>query len=430
MLTTVFALSFYTVALVLVAGLAYRIWLYATTPAPLKNPTTPAPLTRGGVVVRMLGEVALFQSLFKANKWIWLFGWLFHVALAVVLLRHLRYFIAAVPTVVALVQPFGILAGFAMVAGLFALWGRRVIVPRIRYISGPSDHLMLFLLVAIGVSGLAMKFVARTDIDDLLLGMVDSAVANERPIGIFDSGFGGLTRRPIAHRPAPGRAPRVRRRHRSLSVRPEACRTSPVICRRDRRVPDHRGRLQACRRSLQHGSVGGPRRDLGALRRARRRRARAWHAGGAQATRNGRVGIIGTVGTIASGAYQRLAASTAPETEVVCAACPGFVEFVERGETASDRVQLVAVRLLAPLKEAREWTRCCSGALTIRFLRGRSRTSWAATWCSSRRPTRQLSTQLHSSSVRASGADKGPALATAGCRRATSTGSSRWGVAC
>ncbi|MGO9007493.1 MAG: respiratory nitrate reductase subunit gamma [Beijerinckiaceae bacterium] len=146
------------------AGLAYRIWLYATTPAPLKIPTTPAPLTRGGVVVRMLGEVALFQSLFKANKWIWLFGWLFHVALAVVLLRHLRYFIAAVPTVVALVQPFGILAGFAMVAGLFALWGRRVIVPRIRYISGPSDHLMLFLLVAIGVSGLAMKFVARTDI--------------------------------------------------------------------------------------------------------------------------------------------------------------------------------------------------------------------------------------------------------------------------
>jgi glutamate racemase len=70
------------------------------------------------------------------------------------------------------------------------------------------------------------------------------------------------------------------------------------------------------------------------------------------ATRNGRVGVIGTVGTIGSGAYQREIAAVDPAEPVVltCAACPGFVEFVERGETASEQVHVLAERLLAPVR--------------------------------------------------------------------------------
>lgn len=69
-------------------------------------------------------------------------------------------------------------------------------------------------------------------------------------------------------------------------------------------------------------------------------------------TRNGRVGVIGTVGTIGSGAYQREMDAVGPADEVVltCAACPGFVEFVERGETASEQVHVLAERLLAPVR--------------------------------------------------------------------------------
>lgn len=70
-------------------------------------------------------------------------------------------------------------------------------------------------------------------------------------------------------------------------------------------------------------------------------------------TQSGRIGVIGTVGAIASGAYQRTAARLAPGLELTCAACPGFVEFVERGETASDQVHVLAERLLAPLREAK-----------------------------------------------------------------------------
>jgi nitrate reductase gamma subunit len=163
-LTIVYAALFYAATAIFAVGVARKIAQYARAPAPLKIPTTPAPMTRGGVAWRMLREVALFESLFRANKWIWLFGWLFHVALALVLVRHLRYFVEPVWGIVALAQPFGVYAGFAMLAGLAGLWARRFLVERIRYISTPSDHLMLALLVALAASGLAMKYLSHTDI--------------------------------------------------------------------------------------------------------------------------------------------------------------------------------------------------------------------------------------------------------------------------
>jgi [DsrC]-trisulfide reductase subunit M len=174
-LTVLYALAFYAAAAVLVLGVAWKCWVYARTPQPLKIPIPPAPTTRGGVVLRMLLEVTLFRALFRSNKWIWLFGWMFHVALAAVLARHLRYFTEPVWYWVELAQPVGVYAGFAMLAGLAGLWARRVLVDRVRYISSPSDHLMLALLAAIAASGLAMKYVAHTDIVALkafFLGLV------------------------------------------------------------------------------------------------------------------------------------------------------------------------------------------------------------------------------------------------------------------
>lgn len=182
MLTVAYAALFYVATAVLIGGLAFRVWEYATTPAPLKIPTTPAPTTHTGVTLRLAREVVLFESLFKANKWIWLFGWIFHAALLVVLLRHLRYFTQPVWEWVVLIQPFGVYAGFAMVAGLLGLWARRVLVPRIRYISVPSDHLMLALLVGIGVSGLLVKYVARTDIVALKSFFLGLVTFNWQPV--------------------------------------------------------------------------------------------------------------------------------------------------------------------------------------------------------------------------------------------------------
>ena len=163
-LTAVCTFALYAAAVVLVAGLARKIVQYTRTPAPLKIPTTPAPVTRAGVAARLLREVVLFESLFKASKWTWLFGWLFHAALLVVLVGHLRYFTEPVWAPVAFVQGIAPYAGLAMVAGLVGLWARRFFVDRVRYISAPSDHLTLALLAAIGATGLAMRFGIHTDI--------------------------------------------------------------------------------------------------------------------------------------------------------------------------------------------------------------------------------------------------------------------------
>ncbi|TCS60323.1 respiratory nitrate reductase subunit gamma [Varunaivibrio sulfuroxidans] len=164
LLTVIYALAFYFAVALFVIGLAVRIRLYAVTPAPLKIPVMPAPLTKTGVVFRLAREVTFFESLFKSNKWTWIFAILFHAGLLLVFARHLRYFTQPVWEWVVLVQPFGIYGGMAMVAGLLGLWGRRIVVERVRYITNPSDHLMLALLALIGASGLSMKFFAHTDI--------------------------------------------------------------------------------------------------------------------------------------------------------------------------------------------------------------------------------------------------------------------------
>ncbi len=163
-LTVIYAALFYFATAVLLFGLGYRVYTFAKIPAPLKIPTTPAPTSRAGVVYRIFKEVTVFESLFKSNKWIWLFGWVFHMSLFLVLARHLRYFTDPVWGWVVLIQPFGKYAAFTMLIGLAGLWARRILVDRVRYISSPSDHLMLALFVVIGLTGLGMQYVVHTDI--------------------------------------------------------------------------------------------------------------------------------------------------------------------------------------------------------------------------------------------------------------------------
>ncbi len=68
-----------------------------------------------------------------------------------------------------------------------------------------------------------------------------------------------------------------------------------------------------------------------------------------EASRSGRFGVIGTVGTIGSGAYESAVGRLAPGAEVVTCACPGLVEFVERGVVAGPEIEILTRRLLAPL---------------------------------------------------------------------------------
>lgn len=185
--SVVYAAAFYAATAILVFGVARKIVQYARIPAPLKIPTMPAPVTQAGVVVRMFTEVVLFNSLFKSSKWTWIFGWMFHFALVLALFRHLRYVISPDSFLMPIIafeplQAFGKYAGFAMLAGLTGLFARRLFVDRVRYISSPSDYLMLLLIMGIAGTGMFMSFVERIDIVLLKEFMLGLLVFNIQPL--------------------------------------------------------------------------------------------------------------------------------------------------------------------------------------------------------------------------------------------------------
>lgn len=175
---------------------------------------------------------------------------------------------------------------------------------------------------------------------------------DDRPIGVFDSGFGGLTivralidllpgeqlvyvgdtaRYPYGPRP-PAEVAAFSEEIAAHLVEVEDVKMVVVACNTAASVS-----LERLRARFGVPVVGVIEPGLRAA---------------AAATRSGRVGVIGTVGTIASGAHQRAAAAMRLPIELTCAACPGFVEFVERDETRGDQVHVLAERLLAPVREA------------------------------------------------------------------------------
>lgn len=68
-----------------------------------------------------------------------------------------------------------------------------------------------------------------------------------------------------------------------------------------------------------------------------------------RATGTSRVGVIGTVGTIASGAYEHAVTKTAPDVKLLSQACPPFVDFVEAGRTTDREVLDTVADYLAPV---------------------------------------------------------------------------------
>jgi nitrate reductase gamma subunit len=163
-LSLAMAVALYGAFAVFVIGTGLRLGQWLATPVPWRIPTTPAPTTRAGVGLRLARETVLFESLWKASPATWVLAWPFHVGLAVVLLGHLRFFTEGWWLWVLHLAAWGWLASAATLAGLLGLWGRRLAVDRVRYISAPSDHLMLALLVALVASGMALKYLDPVDL--------------------------------------------------------------------------------------------------------------------------------------------------------------------------------------------------------------------------------------------------------------------------
>lgn len=154
----------YVAAGLFFGGLAYKIGLYSLIPSPLKIPTTPQPVTPAGVVWRNIVNISTFSDLFKGNRWTWAGGYALHIVLVFVLLRHLRFFMEPVPSVLSKIQYLIWYLSALLPLPIIYLWVRRKAVDRVAYITTFADVFILGLLFFIGLTGVSLKILARTDV--------------------------------------------------------------------------------------------------------------------------------------------------------------------------------------------------------------------------------------------------------------------------
>lgn len=197
-------------------GIIIRVVRWSMAPNPFRIPTTGGqqaglhgirqsrfdnPFTTFQVMGRMAFEVLLFRSLFRnlslrvkssgqgvtyaSAKWLWLFAIFFHYAMLITVFRHLRFFVNPVPWPVRMVEnmdgwlqtgiPAIMISGLLLIAALIFLLIRRIVMPKLRYISLMNDFFPLFLLAAIAGTGALMRYVTGTDITSvkqLAMGLI------------------------------------------------------------------------------------------------------------------------------------------------------------------------------------------------------------------------------------------------------------------
>jgi len=127
---------------------------------------TLSPWPQGGLVGNLIKEALFFPSLFKGNKPLWIFSWLFHAALVLIIMGHLRVFTSLIDTVLvgwgvnvkAMSSNFGGAAGIVIFATVLLLTLRRLTLKRVREITNFADLFALILLIAIIATGNSMRF--------------------------------------------------------------------------------------------------------------------------------------------------------------------------------------------------------------------------------------------------------------------------------
>jgi nitrate reductase gamma subunit len=217
----------YAAFAVFIIGFVYRIVQWAKVPVPfritttcgqekslpwIKNSSLENPSSFWGAVGRMALEIFLFRSLFRnmkvsiqqkkpvydSAKWLWLFGLLFHWSLLIIVLRHLRFFIEPIgPCIDGLSSVDGFfeigvptlyLSDAAILAGLSFLFLRRVVSPRLRYISIFTDYFSLLLILGVVTTGLLMRHFFPADliqVKSMALGWVTFSPIAPDGIGSF-----------------------------------------------------------------------------------------------------------------------------------------------------------------------------------------------------------------------------------------------------
>lgn len=227
-LYTLFAIVIpYLAIIAFLVGFIYRVVKWGKSPVPFHIPTTTgqqkslpwiknnaveSPAGTGGVIVRMALEILLFRSLFRNDKteikrsqkllhggdrWLWLGGLVFHWSLLGILFRHSRFFMEPVPSIVQMAQsidgmfqftlPTLFITDLLILLAVAYLFVRRIIVPKWRYISLPSDYFAIILIACVAISGVLMRVFFRVDligVKELAIGVITFHPAVPAGVGL------------------------------------------------------------------------------------------------------------------------------------------------------------------------------------------------------------------------------------------------------
>jgi nitrate reductase gamma subunit len=219
----------YVAFAIFLGGFVYRVIDWAKSPVPYPITTTAGqgfsmpwvkqdkldcPVTTGQVLARMALEIFAFRSLFRntkttmhdgpkiayeSSKWLWLFGILFHYSFLVIVVRHmLRLFTNPMPFLLTPLEYFdGIMqigaptmyaSNAVIILALLFLFGRRLVNTQVRYISLANDYFPLFLIFAIAVTGILMRYFIRVDIvtiKQLAVGLATFSPTISGEIGVL-----------------------------------------------------------------------------------------------------------------------------------------------------------------------------------------------------------------------------------------------------
>jgi len=217
----------YAAFAVFLVGFVYRVVQWAKAPVPfritttcgqekslpwIKNQPLDNPSCLCGVIARMALEIFLFRSLFRntrvsiqqkkpvydSAKWLWFFGLLFHWSFLIIVLRHLRFFfepivplidgLSAVDGFFEIGIPTLFLSDVAILTGLSFLFLRRVVSPRLRYISIFTDYFSLLLILGVVTTGLLMRHFFPADllqVKNLAMGWVTFSPVVLKGVGTF-----------------------------------------------------------------------------------------------------------------------------------------------------------------------------------------------------------------------------------------------------
>lgn len=222
-----------------ILGIIYRVINWGRSPVPFRIPTTTGqeisfpwikrnpienPKGLGGVIVRMIFEVLTFRSLFRHTrlefrntdtgpkidyeweKWLWLAALAFHYSFLVIFLRHFRFFMEPIPGFVHILEsldafmqmgivplnglgvPGVYVTDMLLMLAVTYLFIRRIYIPQVRYISLPADYFPLFLILALGTSGILMRYLIRVDITavkELAIGLFTFSPVVKEGIGVI-----------------------------------------------------------------------------------------------------------------------------------------------------------------------------------------------------------------------------------------------------